>query len=157
MRLKPGRRSSPRGDDDEDISADVAENGVLAMEPDVPDTRKMLIRVRRKAVDGRARGPLRRVGRPAEAWNRTHRDIAMPGQVLVLHVPVGRAVRRPSRAWSGSRRRRPVRTSSARALLVGGSRGQRRQACRAKPAAHAAKAAPAKAAPKAAAHKGKKK
>lgn len=94
MRLKPGSTIVvPRGDDDdEDISADVAENGVLAMEPDVPDTRKMLIRVRRKqsmaalAVRyGVSVGQLK-------AWNRTHRDTVMPGQAMVLHVPVGRAV-----------------------------------------------------------------
>ncbi|MFP3693658.1 LysM peptidoglycan-binding domain-containing protein, partial [Burkholderia sp. SIMBA_048] len=50
MRLKPGSTIVvPRADDDdEDISADVAESAVLAIEPDVPDTRKMLIRVRRK-------------------------------------------------------------------------------------------------------------
>ena len=50
MRLKPGSTIVvPRNDDDdEDISADVAESAVLAVEPDVPDTRKMVIRVRRQ-------------------------------------------------------------------------------------------------------------
>ncbi len=94
MRLKPGSTLVvPRGDDDdEDISADVAESAVLAMEPDVPDTRKMLIRVRRKqtmaalaARYGVSIGQL-------NAWNKTHRTVAMPGQVIVLHVPVGRSV-----------------------------------------------------------------
>ena len=27
-----------------------------------------------------------------KSWNRTHRDSVMPGQLIVLHVPVGRAV-----------------------------------------------------------------
>jgi membrane-bound lytic murein transglycosylase D len=79
-------------DDDEDISADVAESAVLAMEPDVPDTRKMLIRVRRKQTMaalavryGVSVGQL-------YAWNRTHRDQVAPGQVIVLHVPVGKAL-----------------------------------------------------------------
>ncbi len=94
MRLKPGSTLVvPRGDaDDEDISADTAESGVLAMEPDVPDTRKMLIRVRRKqamsalaARYGVSLGQLK-------AWNRTHRNEVMAGQVIVLHVPVGKAV-----------------------------------------------------------------
>ncbi|RDU95749.1 transglycosylase SLT domain-containing protein [Trinickia dinghuensis] len=94
MRLKPGSTLVvPRADDDdEDISADVAESAVLAMEPDVPDTRKMLIRVRRKqsmeaiaARYGVSMGQLK-------AWNRTHRSEAMPGQVIVLHVPVGKAM-----------------------------------------------------------------
>jgi membrane-bound lytic murein transglycosylase D len=94
MRLKPGSTIVvPRGsDDDEDISADVAESAVLAMEPDVPDTRKMLIRVRRNqsmaaiAVRyGVSVGQLK-------AWNKTHRDQVSRGQVIVLHVPVGKAV-----------------------------------------------------------------
>jgi membrane-bound lytic murein transglycosylase D len=95
MRLKPGSTIViPRTDDDadEDISADVAESAVLAMEPDVPDTRKMLIRVRRKQTMaalavryGVSIGQLK-------AWNRTRRDQVNPGQVIVLHVPVGKAM-----------------------------------------------------------------
>jgi membrane-bound lytic murein transglycosylase D len=94
MRLKPGSTLVvPRGDDDdEDISADVAESAVLAMEPDVPDTRKMLIRVRRKqsmaAIAMRYGVSIGQL----HAWNRTHRSVAMPGQVIVLHVPVGKAM-----------------------------------------------------------------
>jgi membrane-bound lytic murein transglycosylase D len=94
MRLKPGSTLVvPRADDDdEDISADVAESAVLAMEPDVPDTRKMLIRVRRKqsmaAIAARYGVSLGQL----KGWNKTHRSEAMPGQVIVLHVPVGRAM-----------------------------------------------------------------
>jgi membrane-bound lytic murein transglycosylase D len=94
MRLKPGSTIVvPRADDDdEDISADVAESAVLAMEPDVPDTRKMLIRVRRKqsmaAIADRYDVSLGQL----KAWNRTKRDVVMPGQVVVLHVPVGKAI-----------------------------------------------------------------
>ena len=94
MRLKPGSTVVvPRGDDDdEDISADVAESAVLAMEPDVPDTRKMLIRVRRKqsmeAIATRYGVSVRQL----KAWNKTHRSVVKPGQVIVLHVPVGRSM-----------------------------------------------------------------
>ena len=94
MRLKPGSTLVvPRGDDDdEDISADVAESAVLAMEPDVPDTRKMLIRVRRKqAMAAIAARYGVSVGQ-LNAWNKTHRTTAMPGQLIVLHVPVGKAM-----------------------------------------------------------------
>jgi len=97
MRLKAGSTIVvPRtdGDDDEDISADVAESAVLAMEPDVPDTRKMLIRVRRRqtmaAVASRYGVSLGQL----KGWNRTRREIVTPGQVLVLHVPVGKALPR---------------------------------------------------------------
>jgi membrane-bound lytic murein transglycosylase D len=94
MRLKPGSTLLvPRGDDDdEDISADVAESAVLAMEPDVPDTRKMLIRIRRKqsfaAVADRYHVSVAQL----KAWNKTRRDTALPGQLIVLHVPVGKPV-----------------------------------------------------------------
>jgi membrane-bound lytic murein transglycosylase D len=94
MRLKPGSTLVvPRGDDDdEDISADVAESAVLAMEPDVPDTRKMLIRVRRKQTMAALAARYHVSVGQLKAWNKTHRSEAMPGQVIVLHVPVGTAV-----------------------------------------------------------------
>jgi len=95
MRLKAGSTLVvPRtdDDDDEDISADVAESAVLAMEPDVPDTRKMLIRVRRRqSMELVAHRYGVSIGQ-LKGWNRTHRDFVMPGQVLVLHVPVGRVL-----------------------------------------------------------------
>ena len=78
-------------DDDEDISADVAESAVLAMEPDVPDTRKMLIRVRRKQSMETVAGRYGVSVGQLKAWNKTRRDLVTPGQVLVLHVPVGKA------------------------------------------------------------------
>ncbi|WP_133648054.1 transglycosylase SLT domain-containing protein [Paraburkholderia flava] len=95
MRLKPGSTIVvPRGDDDadEDISADVAESAVLAMEPDVPDTRKMLIRVRRKQSMSTLADRYGVSVSQLRAWNRTHRDLVTPGQVIVLHVPVGKVM-----------------------------------------------------------------
>ena len=95
MRLKPGSTIVvPRGDDDddEDISADVAESAVLAMEPDVPDTRKMLIRVRRKQSMGALADRYGVSIAQLKAWNRTRRDLVTPGQVIVLHVPVGKVM-----------------------------------------------------------------
>jgi membrane-bound lytic murein transglycosylase D len=94
MRLKPGSTIVvPRtDDDDEDISADVAENAMLAVERDTPDTRKLVIRVRRKqSIDTLADRYNVSVAQ-VRAWNRTHRTLFMPGQVVVLHVPYGRAV-----------------------------------------------------------------
>lgn len=95
MRLKAGSTLVvPRTDDgdDEDISADVAESAVLAMEPDVPDTRKMLIRVRRKQSMETVAGRYGVSVGQLKAWNKTRRDLVTPGQVLVLHVPVGKAM-----------------------------------------------------------------
>ena len=95
MRLKAGSTIVvPRSDDDdEDISADVAESAVLAVEPDVPDTRKMLIRVRR-AADRWRRSPIATTCRSGRLKAGTVRIAIrfMPGQVIVLHVPVGKAM-----------------------------------------------------------------
>jgi membrane-bound lytic murein transglycosylase D len=94
MRLKAGSTIVvPRSDDDdEDISADVAESAMLAVEPDVPDTRKMLIRVRRAQSMSTFADRYNVSISQVKSWNRTHRDSVMPGQLIVLHVPVGRAV-----------------------------------------------------------------
>jgi membrane-bound lytic murein transglycosylase D len=94
MRLKPGSTIVvPRADDDdEDISADVAESAVLAIEPDVPDTRKMLIRVRRKQSMAMIADRYDVSIGQLKAWNRTKRDLVTPGQVVVLHVPVGKSM-----------------------------------------------------------------
>jgi membrane-bound lytic murein transglycosylase D len=93
MRLKPGSTVVvPREDDDEDISADVAENAVLAMEPDVPDTRKVLIRVRRHESMASVAGRYGVSVRQLSAWNKGRRSALAPGQTLVLHVPVGKAL-----------------------------------------------------------------
>ncbi len=150
MRLKPGSTIVvPRADDDdEDISADVAENGVLAMEPDVPDTRKMLIRVRRKqsmaAIASRYGVSVAQL----KSWNRARRDMVMAGQTLVLHVPVGRAM--------------PAEPGPERiATSVGGGRIERASLSTGGKAARGAKRGAAKPAAKAAgskaSHKGKKK
>ncbi|SAL35773.1 transglycosylase SLT domain-containing protein [Caballeronia humi] len=94
MRLKPGSTIVvPRNDDDdEDISADVAESAVLSVEPDVPDTRRMVIRVRRQQSIETFADRYDVSVAQVRAWNRTRRDAIMPGQVMVLHVPYGRAV-----------------------------------------------------------------
>jgi membrane-bound lytic murein transglycosylase D len=94
MRLKPGSTIVvPRtDDDDEDISADVAENAMLAVERDTPDTRKLVIRVRRKQSIDTLADRYNVSAAQVRAWNGTHRTLFMPGQVVVLHVPYGRAV-----------------------------------------------------------------
>ncbi|KAG0193141.1 hypothetical protein DFQ28_006146 [Apophysomyces sp. BC1034] len=94
MRLKPGSTLLVPKDDgnDEDISAGVAENAVLAMEPDVPDTRKMLIRVRRRQSIAALAQRYGVTVSQVKAWNHTRRDVVVAGQRLVLHVPVRRVI-----------------------------------------------------------------
>lgn len=175
MRLKAGSTIVvPRDDgDDEDISADVADNAVLAMEPDVPDTRKMLIRIRRKqsfdviaARYGVSAGQL-------HAWNGARcGNLVLPGQTLVLHVPVGRALPSepgPVRLASGDTGARIIRAdfheggSAARGgKTARGAKGAHGSAKGVKTAKSSAKSAPAaqssaraSAKPAAAAHKKK--
>lgn len=89
MRLKPGSTVLvPRSDDiNSDISESVAENAVLAMEPDVPATRKMVVRAsRRESIAAVAR----RYGvstAQIRSWNHLRHDVVARGQILVLHVP----------------------------------------------------------------------
>ncbi|MDR5779930.1 transglycosylase SLT domain-containing protein [Caballeronia sp. LZ065] len=94
MRLKPGSTIVvPRtDDDDEDISADVAANATLAVERDVPDTRRLVIRVRRKQSVSTLADRYDVSTSQVKSWNRTRGDMFMPGQVVVLHVPYGRPV-----------------------------------------------------------------
>ncbi|SAL31180.1 lytic transglycosylase catalytic subunit [Caballeronia peredens] len=94
MRLKPGSTIVvPRtDDDDEDISADVAANAMLAVERDVPDTRRLVIRVRRKQAVATLADRYNLSVAQVRSWNRTRGDMFMPGQVVVLHVPYGRPV-----------------------------------------------------------------
>ncbi|MCI3205346.1 MULTISPECIES: transglycosylase SLT domain-containing protein [Pandoraea] len=95
MRLKAGSTLLvPRSDDiDQDISASVATNAVLALEPDLPDTRKVMVRARKHdtlaGVASRSGVSVAQI----KSWNRLRRDTLTSGQLLVLHVPVKDASR----------------------------------------------------------------
>ncbi|MCG1038681.1 MULTISPECIES: transglycosylase SLT domain-containing protein [Burkholderiaceae] len=139
MRLKPGSTLLvPKDDgDDEDISADVAENAVLAMEPEVPDTRKMLIRVRRgQSIAAVARRYGVTVAQ-IKAWNHTRRNTVMAGQRLILHVPVRRAIAKEMSAPRAGR----VEKISARARIVRVAEPVRSKVGKAKAGKGAAKSA----------------
>jgi membrane-bound lytic murein transglycosylase D len=95
MRLKAGSTLLvPRSDDiDQDISASVASSAVLALEPDLPDTRKVMVRARKHdtlaGVAARSGVSVAQI----KSWNRLRRDTLTSGQLLVLHVPVKDASR----------------------------------------------------------------
>ncbi|AKC71471.1 transglycosylase SLT domain-containing protein [Pandoraea oxalativorans] len=95
MRLKAGSTLLvPRSDDiDQDISASVASSAVLALEPDLPDTRKVMVRARKHdtlaGVASRSGVSVAQI----KSWNRLRRDTLTSGQLLVLHVPVKDASR----------------------------------------------------------------
>ncbi|UDG82018.1 transglycosylase SLT domain-containing protein [Candidatus Vallotia cooleyia] len=92
MRLKSGSTLLVPKDhnNNKDISADVAENAVLAMEPYVLDMRKMLIRLQHRqsitTVAHRYGVTVAQIKR----WNHMRRNMLMAGQRLMLHVPIKR-------------------------------------------------------------------
>ncbi len=95
MRLKAGSTLLvPRSDDiDQDISASVARNAVLALEPDIPDTRKVMVRARKHDTLARVAQRSGVSVAQIKSWNRLRRDTLTSGQLLVLHVPVKDALR----------------------------------------------------------------
>ncbi|RKP56421.1 transglycosylase SLT domain-containing protein [Pararobbsia silviterrae] len=116
MRLKPGSTVVvPRDDDDEDISADVAENAVLAIEPDVPDTRKVLIRVRRHETMASVASRYGVTVAQLRAWNKRRGVQLSPGQTLVLHVPVGKPLPVAAAAGDDGKADKPADKGASRA------------------------------------------
>jgi membrane-bound lytic murein transglycosylase D len=92
MRLKPGSTLlvPKTGEQVDDISADVLENAVLSIEPDLPDTHKVLVRVRkRETITQLALRYNVSVGQ-IQSWNKTRRTSFAPGQAVLLHLPVDR-------------------------------------------------------------------
>jgi membrane-bound lytic murein transglycosylase D len=77
---------------DEDISADVVENAVLSVEPDLPDTHKVFVRVKR--TESIAQIALRYDVSVAQiqSWNKTRKTTFKPGQQLLLHLPVNKVL-----------------------------------------------------------------
>ncbi len=92
MRLRSGSTIlvPKTANSEEDISADVVENAVLSIEPDLPDTHKVFVRVKR--TESVAQLALRYGVSIAQvqSWNRTRRTSFKPGQMVLLHLPVGK-------------------------------------------------------------------
>ncbi|NUO89111.1 MAG: transglycosylase SLT domain-containing protein [Cupriavidus sp.] len=116
MRLKAGSTVMiPRsGRHDQDISATLADSAMLAMEPDLPDARRVVVRAsRRDTVTSVAR----RYGVSAgqvQSWNKLSGTKLVAGQSLVLMVPVrGAGAVRAARAERADRAERAERTEHA--------------------------------------------
>ncbi len=112
MRLKAGSTVMiPRsGRHDQDISATLADSAMLAMEPDLPDARRVVVRAgRRDTVTSVAR----RYGVSAgqvQSWNKLSGTKLVAGQSLVLMVPVrGAGAVRAARAERADRAERAER------------------------------------------------
>ena len=120
----------PRSEEqDKDIAQEVAETATLAMEPDLPPTRRISVKVGRRdtlaSIAARHGVSVAQV----KAWNSLSHDAVTRGQTLALHVPNQLRVMRTSAGTPRIQRQAP-RVISARAtghqtpktLLAGGPR-----------------------------------
>ena len=90
MRLKEGSTILvPKSDvaGEQDIAPEVADRATLAMEPDVPDTRRIMVKAGRRdtlaAIAARNQVSVAQI----RAWNNLHQDKLVAGQRLQLQVP----------------------------------------------------------------------
>ncbi|SPA37526.1 Membrane-bound lytic murein transglycosylase D [Cupriavidus taiwanensis] len=127
MRLKAGSTVMiPRsGRHDQDISATLADSAMLAMEPDLPDARRVVVRAgRRDTVTSVAR----RYGVSAgqvQSWNKLAGTKLVAGQSLVLMVPVrGAGAVRAARAEREDRAERAERSEQASRKEPSGKAGK---------------------------------
>ncbi|MCO4889025.1 transglycosylase SLT domain-containing protein [Cupriavidus sp. WGtm5] len=127
MRLKAGSTVMiPRsGRHDQDISATLADSAMLAMEPDLPDARRVVVRAgRRDTVTSVAR----RYGVSAgqvQSWNKLAGTKLVAGQSLVLMVPVrGAGAVRAARAERADRAERAERSEQASRKEPSGKAGK---------------------------------
>ncbi|MDF3884271.1 transglycosylase SLT domain-containing protein [Cupriavidus basilensis] len=153
MRLKAGSTVVvPRSENhSQDISATLAENAIMAVEPDVPDARRVVVRAgRRDTVVSLAH----RYGVSAgqvQSWNKLSGTKLVAGQSLVLMVPARSAARFASATdtQSTASALAPVRGEPVQATAKGRAAGRQRVTVEAAPrkaaagAGRAAKAAPA--------------
>jgi len=153
MRLKAGSTVVvPRSENhSQDISATLAENAIMAVEPDVPDARRVVVRAgRRDTVVSLAH----RYGVSAgqvQSWNKLSGTKLVAGQSLVLMVPARSAARFASATdtQSTASALAPVRGELVQATAKGRAAGRQRVTVEAAPrkaaagAGRAAKAAPA--------------
>jgi membrane-bound lytic murein transglycosylase D len=95
MRLKAGSTVLvPKTEmaSEKDIAPDIVDNAMIAVEPDVPDTRRIFVKVgKRDSLTSIANRNRVTVGQ-IKSWNHLNVDKVRPGQTLELHVPYKAAV-----------------------------------------------------------------
>jgi membrane-bound lytic murein transglycosylase D len=136
MRLKAGSTVMiPRsGRHDQDISATLADSAMLAMEPDLPDTRRVVVRASRRDT---VASVARRYGVSAgqvQSWNKLSGTKLVAGQSLVLMVPVrGAGAVRAARAERADRAERTEHATRTERDGRGGKGGIVRVSAKGKP------------------------
>ncbi len=111
MRLKAGSTVVvPRSEErNQDISATLAESATLAMEPDVPDARRLVVRAGRRDTVASVAHRYGVSPGQVQSWNKLSGTKLVAGQSLVLMVPAGSAAARMASA--------PPAPSTASALV----------------------------------------
>lgn len=112
MRLRAGSTILvPKSDDgtNDNISIEVADNAKMLIEPDVADTRKLMLRVgKRDSLHSIAQRYKVSVA-DIKSWNGLQRDQVSNGQRLQLHLPILRSKHRsPQLRHAVARKRAPV-------------------------------------------------
>ncbi|NUA26298.1 transglycosylase SLT domain-containing protein [Cupriavidus basilensis] len=95
MRLKAGSTVVvPRSEDhNQDISATLAESATMAMEPDVPDARRVVVRAGRRDTVATLAHRYGVSAGQVQSWNKLSGTKLVAGQSLVLMVPARSAAR----------------------------------------------------------------
>jgi membrane-bound lytic murein transglycosylase D len=90
MRLKAGSTvlvPKPETAPEKDIAPELVDNAIVAVEPDVPDTRRISVKVGKHdtltSIAKRNRVTVAQI----KEWNKLRQDKVSPGQTLQLHVP----------------------------------------------------------------------
>jgi membrane-bound lytic murein transglycosylase D len=90
MRLKAGSTvlvPKPPEAAEKDIAPEVADTAVLAVEPDVPDTRRIYVKVGKRDTLAGIAARNRVTVAQIKSWNNLKQDKVAPGQSLQLNVP----------------------------------------------------------------------
>jgi membrane-bound lytic murein transglycosylase D len=95
----------------QDIAPDVADNAVLAMTPDVPDTRRINVTVKKRDTVNSIASRYKVTIAQIKDWNKLHQDKLASGQRLQLHVP-NRVASGSTRTSSKDRKQASAKTKS---------------------------------------------
>jgi membrane-bound lytic murein transglycosylase D len=111
MRLKAGSTVLvPKSEQGEDIAPEIADTAMLAIEPDVPDTRRIFVKVGKKenlaAIAQRYKVSVDQI----KAWNDLRQDKVASGQRLQINVPFQTAAS-PSHSTAATARK-PARAAA---------------------------------------------
>jgi membrane-bound lytic murein transglycosylase D len=127
----------PRTDEtaQKDITQEVADNATLAMAPDVPDTKRINVTVKKKDTINTLASRYKVTIAQIKSWNNLSHDKLASGQKLELHVPYKAAVASnnkskaaPSKAVAKSTKqasRTPAKSTKAKTTVASNKAGNK--------------------------------